>query len=148
MATGNDEANQAAIELARTLQRLNEELATNGRVSSQALDAKTDAEMKAKHGIENFSRGTAKGAEAIGALASAGMAAGKAMLDGKKGASAFNSSLDELSTAATAAGAALTLLIPGGILIKALVAGITMATTAFIKYTQAANEMADQLHKG
>ncbi len=148
MADGNAEANQAAIDLAATLRRVNEELANNGRVSQQTLDARTDAEMKAKHGVENFTAGTKKGAEAIGALASAGMAAGKAMLDGKKGASAFNSSLDELSNAATAAGMALSLMIPGGILIKGLVAGITMATTAFIKYTQAANEMADQLHKG
>jgi hypothetical protein len=148
MADGNVEANQAATELAATLRRVNQELADNGRVSSQTQDAKTDADMKAKHGIDNFTAGTKKGADAIGALASAGMAAGKAMLDGKKGASAFNSSLDELSTAATAAGAALTLLIPGGILIKALVAGITMAATSYIKYTQAANEMADQLHKG
>ena len=148
MATGNEEANQAAIELAATLRRVNQELADNGRVSSQTQDARTDAEMKAKHGVENFTAGTKKGAEAIGALASAGMAAGKAMLDGKKGASAFNSSLDELSTAATAAGAALSLMIPGGILIKGLVAGLTMAATAYIKYTQAANEMADQLHKG
>jgi hypothetical protein len=148
MADGNVEANQAATELAATLRRVNQELADNGRVSSQTQDAKTDADMKAKHGIDNFTAGTKKGADAIGALASAGMTAGKAMLDGKKGASAFNSSLDELSTAATAAGAALTLLIPGGILIKALVAGITMAATSYIKYTQAANEMADQLHKG
>jgi len=148
MTDGNVEANQAATELARTLQRLNEELAVNGRVSSRTRDETTDAEMKAKHGIENFTAGTKKGADAIGALASAGMAAGKAMLDGKKGASAFNSSLDELSTAATAAGAALSLMIPGGFLIKGLIAGITMAATAYIKYTQAANEMADQLHKG
>jgi hypothetical protein len=70
------------------------------------------------------------------------------MLDGKKGAAAMNSSLDELSTAAQAAGMALSLLIPGGILIKGLIAGLTMAATAYIKYTQAANEMADKLHKG
>ena len=148
MADGNVEANQAAIDLAATLRRVNEELANTGRVSQQTQDAKTDAEMKAKHGLENYTAATKKGSEAVGALASAGIAAGKAMLDGKKGAAAFNSSLDELSTAAQAAGFALSLLIPGGILVKGLIAGITAITTAYIKYTQAANEMADKLHKG
>jgi phytoene dehydrogenase-like protein len=38
----------------------------------------------------------------------------KAMYQGKKGMGAFNSSLDELSKAATLAGTALTLLMPGG----------------------------------
>ena len=148
MADGNVEANQAAIDLAATLRRVNEELANTGRVSQQTQDAKTDAEMKAKHGLENYTAATKKGSEAVGALASAGIAAGKAMLDGKKGAAAFNSSLDELSTAAQAAGFALSLLIPGGILVKGLIAGITAITTAYIKYTQAANEMADKLSKG
>lgn len=142
------DANQAAEELARTLQDVNRDLANYQRISTSTLEQRTDAEMKAKYGIENFTRGTAKGAEAIGALASAGMAAGKAMLDGKKGAAAFNSSLDQLSSAATAAGAALALMVPGGVLIKGLVAGITAAATAYIKYTQAANDMADKLYTG
>jgi hypothetical protein len=142
------DAERAAAELAETLRRVNQELADNSRVSQQTQDARTDAEMKAKYKIENYTAATKKGSEAIGALASAGMAAGKAMLDGKKGAAAFNSSLDELSNAATAAGMALSLLIPGGILVKGLIAGITAITTAYIKYTQAANEMADKLSKG
>ena len=84
------DAERAAAELAETLRRVNQELADNSRVSQQTQDARTDAEMKAKHGIENFTAGTKKGSEAVGALASAGIAAGKAMLDGKKGAAAFN----------------------------------------------------------
>ena len=142
------DAERAAAELAETLRRVNEELATTGRVSQRTQQERTDAEMKAKYGIENFTAGTAKAAEGVFALGKAGFSAGKAMLDGKKGAAALNTSLDDLSTAATAAGAALALMIPGGILIKGLIAGITMATTAYIKYTQAANEMADQLYKG
>jgi len=142
------DAERAAAELAETLRRVNQELADNGRVSQATSDARRDAEMKAKHGIENFTAGTAKGAEAVASLASAGMSAGRAMLEGKKGAAAFNESLDGLATAAQAAGAALALLMPGGILIKGLIAGLTMATTAYIKYTQAANEMADKMYKG
>lgn len=139
------DANQAAEELARVLQQINSDLASYGRISQTTMDQRTDAEMKAKHGVENFTAGTKKGADAVGALAAAGMAAGKAMLEGKKGAAAFNSSLDQLSTAATAAGAALSLLVP---VIGPLVAIVVAAGAAFIKYTQAANEMADKLYTG
>ena len=142
------DANQAADELARALAKVQQELADFGRTTQQTQDEVKDAQMKAKYGVENYTKATNKGAEAVMALASAGMAAGKAMYDGKKGAAAFNESLDEMSKAATAAGVALALLIPGGFIIKGLIAGITAATTAFIKYEQAANEMADKLSKG
>lgn len=142
------DAERAAAELAETLRRVNQELADNSRVSQRTMDDRTDAEMKAKYGLQNFTAGTAKGAEVVGALASSAMSAGKALLEGKKGAAAFNESLDGMATAAQAAGAALALLMPGGILIKGLIAGLTMAATAYIKYTQAANEMADKLYKG
>ena len=141
------DANQAADELARALAKVQQELADFGRTTQQTQDEVKDAQMKAKYGVENYTKATNKGAEAVGALAAAGMAAGKAMYDGKKGAAAFNDSLDEMSKAATAAGVALALLVPGGILIKGLIAGLTAAATAFIKYEQAANEMADKLHK-
>ena len=141
------DANQAAEELAQALAKVNKELADLGRVSHQTQSEIADANLKAKYGIENYTKGTAKAAEGVMALGGAAAQAGRAMLDGKKGAAAFNSSLDELATAAQAAGAALALLVPGGILIKGLIAGITAATTAFIKYEQAANEMSDKLHK-
>ena len=148
MAEGNIEANQAAIDLARTLRELQQELATTGRTSTYAQERSTDAAMKAKYGIDQFSRASASAAGGLMALGDAGFAAGKAMLEGKKGAAAFNGALDSMTTSVQMAGAALALLVPGGILIKGLVAGITMAATAFIKYTQAANEMADKLYTG
>jgi hypothetical protein len=86
--------------------------------------------------------------QALGALAGAGIESTKAMYQGKKGMSAFNSSLDELSKAATLAGTALTLLMPGGIIMKAIVGAFTLATGAAIAYTKAANEMSDKLYKG
>jgi hypothetical protein len=70
------------------------------------------------------------------------------MLDGKKGAAAFNESIDGLSKAATAAGVALTLLIPGGALIKGIVAGFTALTAATAGMVKASNEMADKIYKG
>lgn len=142
------DANQAAEDLARAMAAVTEELGRLGKVSQQTQNDLKEAQVKAKYGIENYTKGTEKAAEGVMALGRAGFAAGKAMLDGKKGAAALNSSLDELSTAATAAGAALALMVPGGILIKGLIAGFTAATAATLKYAQAANEMADQLHKG
>jgi len=148
MAEGNAEANQAATELARTLRELQQELANTGRMSTYAQEKSTDAAMKAKYGVDQFSKASASAAGGLMALGDAGFAAGKAMLEGKKGAAAFNGALDSMTTSVQMAGAALALLVPGGILIKGLIAGITMAATAFIKYTQTANEMADKLYTG
>jgi hypothetical protein len=86
--------------------------------------------------------------QALGALAGAGIESTKAMYQGKKGMGAFNSSLDELSKAATLAGTALTLLMPGGIIMKAIVGAFTLAAGAAIAYVKAANEMSDKLYKG
>lgn len=142
------DANQAAEDLARALAKVNEELALFGKTTQQTQNDLKDAQIKAKYGIENYTKGTEKAAEGVMALGRGAAAAGRAMLDGKKGAAALNSSLDELSTAATAAGAALALMVPGGILIKGLIAGFTLATGAALKYAKEANLMADQLHKG
>lgn len=141
------DVNFEAQRLAELLAQANDELARYGKVRQQTQDEITDAEMKAKYGIENFTKGTAKAAESITALAGAAFGAGKAMYDGKKGAAAFNDSLDDMSKAATAAGVALTLLVPGGIVIKGVIAGLTAVATASIAYTKAANEMADKQYK-
>jgi hypothetical protein len=68
------------------------------------------------------------------------------MYEGKKGAAAFNSSVDSMAEAATAAGAVLTMMIPGGPIIKALVAGMTWQWAGWPRYTKAANEMSDSLY--
>lgn len=142
------ETSDSARELAETLERVNYELARYGKLSQSTQEQLTDSQMKAKYGMESFTKGTKSGADAVAHLAGAAMSAGKAMLDGKKGAAAFNESLDDMSKAATAAGIALTFLIPGGPLIKGVVAGITAVTTATLAYAKAANEMADKLYKG
>jgi hypothetical protein len=142
------DVNQAAEDLARAMAKVQEELALLGKTTQQTQSELKDAQMKAKYGIENYTKGTEKAAEGAMALGSAAAQAGRAMLDGKKGASALNSSLDSLSTAATAAGTALALMVPGGILIKGLIAGLTAASAAAFKYAKEANIMADQIHKG
>ena len=140
--------NQQTEELARIMEQVNREMAYYGQITKTTADQKLDAEVQAATGMKNFTKGAAAGADAVGHLASAGMAAGKAMLEGKKGAAAFNDSIDGLSKAATAAGIALTLLVPGGALIKGLIAGFTAVTAATAGMVKASNEMADKLYKG
>jgi hypothetical protein len=142
------DANQQAQELAQTMAKLNEEMALYGRTTVQSEQARTDANMKAKYGIENFGAGTAQAAKALESLGGAALASMKAMAEGKKGANAFNSALDEMASAAMAAGAALALLVPGGIIFKALTAAVTAATVAYIKFTQMTLDMVANLSKG
>lgn len=142
------DTNQQADELARVMERLNAEMAQLGYITKETNEKMTDAQMKAKYGIENFTKGTQTAAGAITELAGAGMAAGKAMYEGKKGAAAFNDSIDGMAKAAQAAGVALSLMIPGGPILKLFIAGVTAAVTATAAYVKASNEMADKLYKG
>jgi hypothetical protein len=128
--------------------QVNQEMALYGRVTEQTMAAQKDAHMKAKYGIDNFSAGTASAAKSLESLGGAALGTMKAMAEGKKGAAAFNGALDEMASAAMAAGAALALMIPGGIVFKALTAAVTAATVAYIKFTQMTLEAVDKLHKG
>jgi len=140
--------NQQTEELARIIEQVNREMAYYGQVTKATADQKRDAEIEAATGMKNFTKASGTAADAVGHLANAGMAAGKAMLEGKKGAAAFNESIDGLTKAATAAGVALTLLIPGGAIIKGIVAGFTAVTAATAGMVKASNEMADKIYKG
>ena len=137
--------NQEAQELAEAMRQAAEDIRRYGRLQQDTADAlETGSKRRAK---ELDAAGKA-GADALASVASAALGAGTAMFEGKKGAAAFNSSLDDMSKAATAAGVALTFLIPGGPVLKLFVAGVTAATVALLKYTKAANEMGDKLYKG
>ena len=140
--------NQQADELARTVEQLNQSLSSFSRLvnnSGQTIEA--DA-AKAKPKLDSFGKGAEAAAEAITSVAKAGAAAAGAMYEGKKGAAAFNGAIDELSTAAKMAGAALALLVPGGPIIKLFIAGVTAAATATAEYVKKANEMADKVYTG
>jgi hypothetical protein len=137
--------NQQAQELAEIMERVNDEMRRYGKITEETAAAlKAGSDTRAKE----LKAGGAAAADALGAVAKAGMASAKAMYDGQKGAGAFNDSLDQMSQAATAAGIALTFLIPGGPVFKLLVAGATAAVGALTAYTKAANDMADKLYKG
>jgi muramidase (phage lysozyme) len=137
--------NQEAQELAEIMERVNEEMRRYGRITEETAEAlKAGSDKRAKE-LQASGKATA---DALGAVAKAAMGTASAMYRGEKGAAAFNSSLDSMAEAATAAGVALTFLIPGGPAIKLLVGAVTAATGALVAYTKAANEMADKLYKG
>jgi hypothetical protein len=140
--------NQQAQELSEIMERVNSDLAKFGQLTAKTASDKLDAEVRAKTGITNFTAGMGSATDAVSSLAGSAMSATKAMYDGKKGTAAFNESIDGMAQAATAAGVALTLMIPGGPVIKLLIAGLTAAVGAVASYTKAANEMTDKLYKG
>lgn len=134
-------------QLADAMRRAQEDYARYGQLQTTTSEQIFNAQMKVKFGSEDAAKGLKSAGQALGALSGAAIESTKAMYEGKKGMGAFNSSLDELSKAAVLAGTALTLLMPGGIIMKAVVGGLTMAATAAIAYTKAANDMADKLYK-
>ena len=141
------ELNAQMEELARIVEQVNAEMAAYGRITKQTADDKFDAEAKAKYGINNATKAAAALGDGLTSVAGAAGAAGRAMLEGKKGAAAFNESIDGLTKAATAAAIALALMNPFGKVVGLLIAGVTAAVGAFAAYTKAANTMADQLYK-
>jgi len=143
----DENISDAQRKLSAAMQQQADDYARYGQMQVSTSDQLRDAQVQAATGMKNFTAAGGMAGKALGALAGAGIASAQAMYQGKKGMGAFNSSLDSLSEAATIAGAALTLLIPGGIVMKAVIGGLTMAATAAIAYTKAANDMADKLYK-
>jgi len=141
------DTNAQMEELARILEQVNAEMAAYGRITKQTADDKYDAEVKAKYGINNATKAAASFGAGLTSAAGAASSAAKAMLDGKKGAGAFNESIDDMTKAATAAAIALALMNPFGKVVGLLIAGVTAAVGAVAAYTKAANTMADQLYK-
>ena len=135
-------------QLAEAMRQQAEDYAKLGRLQTTTSEQLFDAQMKQKLGSESATKGLNAAGQALGALAGAGIESAKAMYQGKKDATAFNASLGELAKAATLAGTALTLLMPGGFIMKGIITAVTMFTGAVIATVQAANEMNAKLYKG
>lgn len=124
-----------------------EDLKTLGYVSKETSDRLKDAEQKAKV----FEAALGNGGKAVDALGRAFASTATAMYRGEKGASAFNKSITDMADAAQLAATGLALLIPGGPLLKGVVAGLTYLATSAIKagaeLTKAANEQSDKLYE-
>jgi hypothetical protein len=147
MADENIEAQRHAELLAQA----NDQLIRNGKVSVDTQAAITDAAMKAKYGFDNFSKSMATGGAAVAALGDAAIAGVSAMAAGKKGAAAVNAEMDALAKATELAAVALTLLIPGGPIIKMIVGAIGALTVGFIRarneFMKMGTGMSDALYK-
>ena len=140
MALPNEE------QLARLTEQVNEEFRRLGHVTPETSRAMMEAQTQ----IANFNFKVELGTKFLGKLADAAISTQKAMYKGEKGASAFNKSIDDMSDAAQIAAVGLSLLIPGGPLMKAAVAGITYLATSAMKagaeLTKTANEQSDTLY--
>ena len=143
MAATNDPNVTAEI-----LSRVNSDLEKFGYITDDTARAMKDAET----GVKNFSKKAEQAADltlkSFTAAAGAGIEMAKAMHDGAQGNQAFNSSLDKMKEGVESTGALLATLIPGGPIIKALVAAVTMATSKLIDLQKVAGKMSDDLFKG
>jgi hypothetical protein len=132
-------------QLARLMEQVNAELIEFGEVTKNTQSKVFDANMKAKFGVDNATKAITKSGEAVGHLAKAATEAAKSMYDNKKGASAFNSSVEHAGTAVQLFGVALMTL--GGP-IGLLVGGLAMLTGGVIKLGKVVNEQSDAVYKG
>jgi hypothetical protein len=143
MAATNDPNVTAEI-----LARVNSDLEKFGYITDDTARAMKDAET----GVKNFAKKADKAADltlkSFTAAAGAGIEMAKAMHEGAQGNQAFNSSLDKMKEGVESTGALLATLIPGGPIIKALVAAVTMATSKLIDLQKVAGKMSDDLFKG
>tara|TARA_R110000868_G_scaffold362045_2_gene624121 strand:- start:684 stop:3623 length:2940 start_codon:yes stop_codon:yes gene_type:complete len=143
MAATNDPNVTAEI-----LSRVNSDLEKFGYITEDTAQAMKDAET----GVKNFAKKADQAADltlkAFTAVASTGIEAAMAMHEGAKGNQAFNSSLDKMKEGVEATGALLTALIPGGPLVKAFVAALTMAAGKAVDMQKVYGKMSDDLFKG
>ena len=134
-------------ENARIQQQVNEEL----RAYSEAQRIATKETEKAGEVEAKVAGLTATGLQILEKLYAAQLQYTLAMAKGQKGAAQFNNGIDAMTEATQIAAVALSLLVPGGPLIKGLVAGLTFLGTQAMKTAaemqKAANEQADATYK-
>jgi GH24 family phage-related lysozyme (muramidase) len=134
-------------ENARIQQQVNEELRAYSEAQRIATkETEKSAEIEAK--AANL---TATGLQILEKLYNAQLQYTIAMAKGQKGASQFNAGIDAMTEATQIAAVALSLLVPGGALIKGVVAGLTFLATQAMKTAaemqKAANDQADATYK-
>ena len=127
--------------------RLEEEL----RKNAEANAANADATAKAKDANLKLENATGMVMGAFQKLLDVQLKYQVAMAKGAKGSAQFNDGVDAMTDSMQMAVTALSLLVPGGILIKGVVAGLTFLATNAMKASaamqKAANEQGDALKK-
>ena len=128
MAEQNQEFNEV-------MQQVNYEMQRYGKLTGATADALRDAEV----GVKGFSDALRTGPKAV---VEASTSLASAMYKGEKGAAAFNKSVDAMAQAADSAVTVLMAMIPGGPVIKAVVAGLGFLAKAIIKTAAEAEKLA------
>jgi len=133
--------------LARITEEVNEQMRRFGYI----LPETNQRLLEAQTGISNFGFKVQVAANIMGNLADAVGDYTRAMYRGEKGAAVFNNSIDNMVNAAQTAAVALSLLVPGGVLMKGVAAGLTFLITGFAKataeLTKTANIQADNMYE-
>ena len=132
--------------LARITEEVNEQMRRFGYI----LPETNQRLLEAQTGIQNFGFKVQIATGIMGNLADAVGDYTKAMYRGEQGAAVFNQSNNKMADAAQLAAVGLSLLVPGGAIMKGVVAGLTFLTTQFLKQGAAlvttANEQSDALY--
>lgn len=132
--------------LARITEEVNEQMRRFGYI----LPETNQRLLEAQTGISNFGFKVQVATNIMGNLADAVGDYTRAMYRGEKGAAVFNNSIDNMVNAAQTAAVGLSLLVPGGVLMKGVAAGLTFLITQFAKataeLTKTANEQSDTMY--
>jgi len=132
--------------LARITEEVNEQMRKFGYI----LPETNQRLLEAQTGIQNFGFKVQIATGIMGNLAEAVGDYTRAMYRGEQGAAVFNQSINKMVDAAQMAAVGLSLLVPGGAIVKGVVAGLTFLTTQFLKQgaelVTTANEQSDALY--
>lgn len=132
--------------LARITEEVNEQMRRFGYI----LPETNQRLLEAQTGIQNFGFKVQIATGIMGNLAEAVGDYTRAMYRGEQGAAVFNQSINKMVDAAQMAAVGLSLLVPGGAVMKGVVAGLTFLTTQFLKQgaelVTTANEQSDALY--
>lgn len=123
--------------------RINYEFETFGHMMPETAAKYREAAAA----VKNFELKMQTSTAALGALADSFVSYNKAIYKGESVNKAASASLDKLAEAAKYAGAFLALLVPGGPLVKGLVAGIGLLTSKLVESGKLIAEQTDEIYK-
>lgn len=132
-------ADQELQRMQELLAQVNREYEQMGRVLPQTQHQMSSAAS----GVKNLDMQMDLAGTAVKALTGAFLDYNKAVYNGERGTRAFNRGVEGMATAVQAASAALALLIPGGALIKGVVAGLGYLAGEAMKASTVIGEQAD-----
>jgi hypothetical protein len=146
MATTEEEARRLAEELTNATNALSQFSGMLYGQSAEQLKA-TQADKDAKEAASKFAAKMDAASEAAKALAGVFVNYQKEVYKGSSANKAAAASIDAMGEAAKYAGVFLALLVPGGPLVKGLVAGLGLLTSELIKSSKLIAEQTDEIYK-